>query len=74
MAKTNTMIISGSGQFPVDMLRYERAYPASENDSYAIAETFNGKSSVWSIHVTKTTNAPWTVERWHSFGVRIQRW
>jgi hypothetical protein len=29
--------VEGSGEFPVDMLRYDSAWPSSESDSYRIS-------------------------------------
>lgn len=69
--------ISGRGQFPIDMLRYDSCSPATETDSILIGSTFE-IYGVWEIYVkvrplskSKGHN-PWTVDRWASFGVKCQ--
>lgn len=70
-------VVTGSGQFPVDMLRYDSCYPASETDSGIIASTFTNYGT-WRVHVRmrplekKKDKKYWTVGRWESFGVKIE--
>ena len=76
--------ISGRGEFPMDMMRYDSCSPASEADSYLILDTVRDKPfGRWEIYVkrvTRTTKAErkknpmadWTVGRWESFGVKIE--
>ena len=74
--------ITGKGDFPTDMLRYDSCYPATEQDSYIIEQSFR-KFSSWEVYVrkvsrnSKTTRkksplCDWTVGRWESFGARFQ--
>lgn len=69
--KAHTAIIEGQGQFPMDMLRYDRAFPASEKDSAAITRTFMFRSEAWKVSVT--SEAMFTVERWASFGCKVSQ-
>ena len=69
--QTEYRLITGKGDFPVDMLRYDNCFPATEADSYAIAKTF-GSYGEWEICVKKQTPAygkvrNWTDGRWASF-------
>ena len=70
-------VVMGKGQFPVDMLRYDSCYPASETDSGIIASTFTNYGT-WRVHVRmrplekKKDKKYWTVGRWESFGVKIE--
>jgi hypothetical protein len=67
--------ISGSGEFPIDMLRYDSCSPYKESDSYLIANTFK-RYEKWEIYVKcrplDKKRSPWTVDRWKSFGVTIE--
>jgi hypothetical protein len=68
--------ITGSGQFPLDMLRYDSCWPSSSEDVNKIHDSFSDHHE-WSISVTRRPlekrkdKQYWTVDRWHSFGVRI---
>lgn len=70
-------VVMGTGQFPVDMLRYDACWPASEEDSGIIASTFSSFGS-WRVHVRRRPLEKrkdknyWTVGRWKSFGVVIE--
>lgn len=72
--------ITGRGEFPIDMLRYDRACPYSETDSYTIRDSqggglvLMGKPDTWDVTVVRyvtTKDQKWTVARWQSFGVSI---
>lgn len=67
--------ITGMGEFPLDMLRYDSCSPYSETDSYAIANTFKNFEK-WEIFVKcrplEKKRSPWTIGRWQSFGVQIE--
>lgn len=62
--------VIGSGHFPVDMLRYDECFPATESeDSGKIADTYSLERQV--VVVGKWTcqsSNLWTPERWRSFG------
>lgn len=62
--------IIGSGVFPMDMLRYDRAYPVSESDSVTISATFFNKTGYYEVLVA-TSLPKFTTDRWQSFGVRL---
>lgn len=69
--------VTGAGYFPIDMLRYDRAIPATELDSSRIHNTFvpalNDPITINLIRYTegKSFNSfgdvP-TIRRWESFG------
>lgn len=63
----------GCSDFPIDMLRYDRAIPASEADSHLITETGN-RSRV--IHLVRFVQPGMqenpTIDRWKSFGWVVQ--
>lgn len=73
--------ITGRGEFPIDMLRYDQCSPATEVDSGLIEQSMT-KYGSWEIYVKtnlKPTKLrvpaafyPWTKERWESFGVKIE--
>jgi hypothetical protein len=67
--------ITGSGEFPIDMLRYDSCSPYSESDSYLISNTFKNYEK-WEIYVKcrplEKKRSPWTIGRWQSFGVQIE--
>jgi len=74
----HTFTVEGLGQFPYDMLRYDRCYPASENDSYRMVDLANRRGEhsaklltprrVELVHVDGSARwAPMSV-RWESFG------
>lgn len=70
-------MVMGSGEFPVDMLRYDSCSPAKETDSGLIAGTFLNYDK-WTIFVKKNlserrgkSDKIFTNARWESFGCRI---
>lgn len=69
--------VTGSGQFPLDMLRYDGCFPAFESDAYIIERTFK-EYGYWSINIAKVVNKPakdwqkdWYCARWTSFNVQV---
>ena len=62
------------GAFPVDMLRYDRCYPASEEDAKAIARSL-ARPGREPCRVTVKALSPsrehWKKARWRSFGVVV---
>ena len=65
-------------QFPVDMLRYDYCYPASENDSAQIAFSFDlrkskVKPSELEVTLCRYAHRDWspTDGRWESFGWEV---
>ena len=59
------VVVVGRGQFPIDMLRYDRAHPRSEADSVAMAEARPRRRAVEVVCTGADTP---TVGRWESFG------
>lgn len=65
----------GSGQFPLDMLRYDCCFPASQNDVATISKTLhrpgNELHTVTLRYVREyKPNGP-TDARWESFGWHV---
>jgi hypothetical protein len=59
--------VSGRGEFPIDMLRYDLAYPKSEEDSGVILKTFQrGETGTHQVQLASSKQP--TPERWKSFG------
>ena len=76
MAKSPTdFTVRGRGAFPLDMLRYDAAYPASSPDALVIEKTFRerleGFTSVWTVHLQTRSEIGPTPGRWQSFGWQI---
>lgn len=71
--------VSGHGEFPIDMLRYDLCSPATEEDSNLIRRTINNHSNNnWVVVVKRpllerrAKNDPvFTIGRWQSFGCKI---
>lgn len=62
--------VRGTGAFPIDMLRHDRATPMSESDSAIIERTLRPRErGEFQVHLT-SRKVP-TPERWHSFGWKI---
>lgn len=62
------------GSFPVDMLRYDRCYPASEEGAYAIAVSLTDvrrDSFCVTLRALSSSKTHWTPVRWRSFGATI---
>lgn len=69
------LVVEGSGDFPVDMLRYDSCTPWSEEDSHSIASPQH--LTPRRIHLRRflpegrtAANAA-TVGRWDSFGWKV---
>ncbi len=65
--------VKGSGTFPLDMLRYDRACPATERDS-GLMEAEGVREVdvlVHSVNPRKYERDVPTVARWESFGWKV---
>lgn len=62
--------VRGSLPFPIDMLRYDACWPASESDSYAIYSSV-AQHSDSAIDVIVRARQPLTIGRWQSFGWEV---
>jgi hypothetical protein len=69
MAQHATVV--GHGRFPMDMLRYDRAYPRFGADGYTILQTGSDEAGTKTWEVQLSTDGKFTPERWNSFGVGI---
>jgi hypothetical protein len=77
MNKLYTFTVTGQGRFPMDMLRYDCAYPAGSGDGIEIAYTLdrsirldndgNVRLPQWHTVQLKSHKEP-TPARWASFG------
>ena len=74
----NEFTVTGNGELPFDMLRYDRAVPLTQIDASKATSSFNGSLSgpgVWEIRLVRFTEGNGrnhadnpTVDRWKSFG------
>ena len=63
--------VEGLGQFPVDMLRYDRCVPVSEGDSHTIERGPSHRPRRVMLERISRNDAGPTVGRWASFGWRV---
>ncbi len=79
-------VVEGKGDFPIDMLRYDRAVPATERDANTITRegrtelVDDGKgNTVWTTSARRVSLVRYSsagksgpcIERWRSFGWRV---
>jgi hypothetical protein len=67
--------VEGVRNFPLDMLRHDHCWPASQDDVELIARTLERESRLpfrirLATYRLATTDGP-TVRRWESFGWRV---
>lgn len=80
MKKNQSAVVTGKLAFPIDMLRYDQCFPASEQDAIKIENSISKAqlhdlkniNTSWSITINKKGSNPFSVERWQSFGCDIQ--
>lgn len=68
-----TYTVTSVGQFPIDMLRHDRSFPATEVESGKIAATFS-KPDTWTIKLAMyaaTKDRGPNEGRWSSFCCRV---
>jgi hypothetical protein len=67
-----TYTVNGNSKFPVDMLRHDRCWPASENEALDLQDWLNGRTIVHGVFAVVTftlrSNQAPTEGRWQSFG------
>ena len=70
MAKTYTYEVTGTGPFPLDMLRYDTAYPDNPRAVDTLPDARRGLSATSGVRFTLRLRSqyPPTTERWRSFG------
>jgi hypothetical protein len=75
MAKVPTprrFTVTGRGKFPLDMLRYDRCYPATEPDVGVIEwSSWPRKREHFKVDLVKPDGGEPTVARWDSFGWKV---
>lgn len=59
--------VIGGGEFPLDMLRYDRCWPATSQDAATVSAEVPRRRVV----CLQTNEARITVRRWESFGWRV---
>ncbi len=72
---THTYTVSGTGRFPVDMLRYDRSHPANETVSYRIEAAIHDptRDGRTTVVLERNGEKQWkaAAARWNSFGWRV---
>jgi hypothetical protein len=64
-------VVKGRGTFPLDMLRYDEAFPRTEKDSWLMEAANTREVRNWEISLcTNARHAP-TIDRWSSFVVVV---
>ena len=58
--------------FPLDMLRYDAAWPATSESAMAIADSLNPSNRMNGITVDLSGMSKPTVGRWQSFGCHVE--
>lgn len=75
MAKRAKLIkfkVTGSGEFPFDMLRYDRCWPATEADSYRIRGAGGRDMRTVTLATIRNADRQPMFGRWKSFGWRAE--
>jgi hypothetical protein len=65
------VVVEGSGPFPIDMLRYDGAYPAREEDAARIHSSFDRFARERQKVTIVIPDGRPTEGRWDSFGWRV---
>ena len=69
--------VCGSGVFPIDMLRYDSCWPATEQDSSKIVENYyeGDKCKLRSVDLLTDNHRHWkpTDGRWQSFTWKVEK-
>lgn len=68
--------VTGTGDFPVDMLRYDACYPRTTEDALKILGgytfAFGERRTVELVRVSDSRSNGFTPGRWASFGWRVE--
>jgi hypothetical protein len=68
MKYSQRFFVMGKGSFPVDMLRYDQCFPASQDAAVSLDSEIPGNRSIeLRRYVSDKTTVP-TTGRWASFG------
>lgn len=68
----STFTVTGGGRFPLSMLRFDEAWPATDEDAQTIEETFNNHIRRWTVTLRTTARFAPTIGRWDSFNCRVK--
>jgi hypothetical protein len=63
--RTIVFTVTGRGEFPFDMLRYDQCYPVGPTDAAMLA--YDNRKKTREITLARRRNLP-AVQRWVSFG------
>jgi hypothetical protein len=71
--------VSFTGEFPIDMLRYDRCYPRAQIDVDVIISSLNRitcRDEVKIVHLERFVETgsirPWEIARWKSMGCDLK--
>lgn len=66
--------VSGSGEFPADMLRHDGAFPYTSADARILQEAFKARViDSWEIVLESSFSYAPTVARWKSFLIKTEK-
>jgi len=68
---TQFFVVKGIGRFPIDMLRYDSAYPRTSEDAIKIDQACAGELRKWEVSLCSESRHAPTVGRWESFLSRV---
>jgi hypothetical protein len=74
----SSFIVRGHGPFPIDMLRYDSAWPSTSENAAKLTDTFvqhpytlGQRREAWEIELWSADPRAPTIGRWLSFNVRL---
>lgn len=71
MTKRQVITVHGNTAFPIDMLRYDGAWPRSERDSHKILSSLEGTTGYQEIELLSDDMLSPNRDRWLSFGWKV---
>lgn len=66
----HTFKVSGGGRFPLSMLRFDNAWPFTDEDAAKIEQSFD-EFGRWEVTLQTGKHYAPTVGRWESFNCRV---
>lgn len=70
----HTFVVTGKGQFPIDMLRYDRCFPQGQDDVLAaFSESAAREGLTRGVRMASDREIPPTDGRWRSFGWTVSQ-
>jgi hypothetical protein len=67
-----TFVVRGGGRFPMSMLRFDCAWPFTDEDATKIEDTLSGHVRSWEITLQTGSRFAPTEGRWNSFNVAVE--